>query len=67
MKKTAVGAVRRVGYEDFAAGYNGCQLCTPCKRVKHEPCPFPEQRISCISAHCIDVAAISQKCGLEFA
>ncbi|WP_414016150.1 DUF2284 domain-containing protein [Flavonifractor plautii] len=56
-----------MGYEDFAAGYNGCQLCTPCKRVKHEPCPFPEQRISCISAHCIDVAAISQKCGLEFA
>lgn len=62
-----LGAVRRAGYEGFAAGYNGCQLCSPCKRAEHEPCPFPEQRISCMSAYCIDVAALSQKCGLEFA
>lgn len=62
-----LAAVRQAGYEGFAAGYNGCQICKPCKRVNDEPCPFPEQRVSCMSAYCIDVSALSQRCGLEFA
>ena len=59
-------AMRRAGFQGFAVGYNGCQLCSPCKRVSHEPCPFPDKRISCMSAYCVDVTELSKKCGLEF-
>lgn len=59
--------LRSHGYEGFAAGYNGCPLCNPCKRILNEPCAFPDKRISCMSAYCIDVATLAKKCGLEFA
>lgn len=59
-------AMGRAGFQGFAVGYNECQLCSPCKRVNHGPCPFPDKRISCMSAYCVDVTELSKKCGLEF-
>ncbi len=59
--------IRKLGYDGFAAGYNGCPLCDPCKRILNEPCPHPDKRISCMSAYCIDVAETAKRCGLEFA
>ena len=59
--------VRKAGYQGFAAGYNGCPLCDPCKCVLGEPCAFPDQRISCLSAYCVDVAKLADACGLSFA
>lgn len=55
------------GYAGFCAGYNGCPLCDPCKRVENRPCAHPEQRISCLSAYCVDVAQLAKRCQLEFA
>lgn len=51
----------------FPLGYGGCPLCDPCARKGGEPCKHPEKRISCMSAYCIDVAKLAEKCGLEFA
>ena len=51
----------------FCSGYNGCQLCTPCKRTVNEPCIHPDLRISCMSAYCIDVAELAKRCNLPFA
>lgn len=59
-------AVKQGGWKGFAAGYGGCALCSPCKRAQGKPCAFPEKRISCMSAYCINVAELAQKCGLEF-
>ena len=59
--------LRKLGYQGFAAGYNGCPLCDPCKRILDQPCPFPDKRISCMSAYCINVSETAQRCGLEFA
>ena len=59
--------LRDAGYDGFVVGYNGCNLCNPCKRVLNEPCAFPDKRISCMSAYCINVTQLAQKCGLEFA
>lgn len=59
-------AFRAAGYKGFAAGYNGCPLCSTCKRIENAPCPFPDKRISCMSAYCIDVSELSRRCGLEF-
>ena len=59
--------LRQAGHKGFCLGYGGCPLCDPCKRVTNEPCAHPEQKISCMSAYCIDVAKLAEKCGLEFA
>ena len=55
------------GLQGFCLGYGGCPLCNPCKQAEGEPCAFPEKRISCMSAYCIDVGKLADKCGLEFA
>jgi len=57
----------REGYDCFCLGYGGCPLCNPCKQVEGQPCAFPDKRISCMSAYCIDVGKLANKCGLEFA
>ena len=59
--------LRKAGMECFCLGYGGCPLCDPCKQVEGKPCVFPEKRISCMSAYCIDVGKLAGKCGLEFA
>lgn len=59
--------LRGLGYEGFVSGYNGCPLCNPCKRVENRPCAFPEKRIACMSAYCIDVEELAKRCGLEYA
>lgn len=59
--------LRQAGIEGFCLGYGGCPLCDPCKRVTNEPCTHPEKKISCMSAYCIDVAKLAEKCNLEFA
>lgn len=59
--------LRKKGMICFCLGYGGCPLCNPCKQVTGEECAFPEKRISCMSAYCIDVGKLAGKCGLEFA
>ena len=59
--------LRKAGANCFCLGYDGCPLCDPCKQVRGEPCAFPEKKISCMSAYCIDVGKLAGKCGLEFA
>lgn len=59
--------LKQAGFGGFCSGYNGCPLCDPCKRICCEPCAFPETRISCLSAYCVDVAELASRCGLEFA
>ena len=59
--------LRKSGMEGFCLGYGGCPICDPCKQITGEPCAFPEKRISCMSAYCIDVGKLAEKCGLEFA
>lgn len=58
--------MRSAGLDGFCLGYGGCTLCVPCKQAEGTPCPFPERRISCMSAYCIDVAALAKECSLEF-
>ena len=55
------------GMDGFCLGYGGCPLCNPCKQTLGEPCAFPEKKISCMSAYCIDVGKLAKKCDLPFA
>lgn len=58
--------IRKKGYSGFCSGYNGCALCTPCKRIANQPCTYPDLRISCMSAYCVDVAELASRCNLTF-
>ena len=59
--------LRKDGVQCFCLGYGGCPLCDPCKQVAGDPCAFPEKKISCMSAYCIDVGKLAAKCNMEFA
>ena len=58
--------VKAAGCSGFCTGYNGCPLCDPCKRKENLHCAHPDKRISCMSAYCIDVAKLADRCGLQF-
>lgn len=59
--------LRKSGHPCFAVGYGGCNLCSPCKRREEDqPCAFPELRMSCLSAYCVDVTLLAERCHLEF-
>ena len=59
--------LRKAGMDCFCLGYGGCPLCDPCKQVEGKTCAFPEKKISCMSAYCIDVGKLANRCSLEFA
>ena len=59
--------LRVEGMDGFCLGYGGCPLCNPCKQAEGKPCVFPEKKISCMSAYCIDVGKLAKNCELPFA
>lgn len=65
--RSLLKTLRQAGLEGFCSGYNGCPLCNPCKQAEGLPCAFPEERISCMSAYCIDVGELARRCDLPFA
>lgn len=48
------------------AGSSACTLCSPCKQLAGEPCPHPDKKFYCMSAYCIDVKALAEKCGMDY-
>ncbi|MBQ9120053.1 MAG: DUF2284 domain-containing protein [Lachnospiraceae bacterium] len=61
-----VKRLRAEGYDGFIVGASGCALCSPCVRAQGEPCRFPEYQYSCMSAYCIFVKRLADKCGMEY-
>ena len=43
-----------------------CTVCPSCTMPEGKPCRFPAERISCMSAYCINVAQLAKTAGLEF-
>ncbi len=58
--------LRAAGQPGFLAGASGCALCSPCALGKGEPCRFPEDRYSCMSAYCVFVKKLADRCGMEY-
>lgn len=54
------------GYNVIHLGYGGCPLCSPCKCSTGQPCAFPDKKISCISAYCINVTELAKTAEMEF-
>jgi len=58
--------IRDNGVDVIPLGYSGCPLCNPCKRSLNQPCAHPDKKISCLSAYCVDVAKLADRCKMEF-
>lgn len=58
--------IRRSNLHGVMAGAGNCHLCETCAEVNHTPCKFPEERWSCLSAYCVDVAQLAATCGMEY-
>lgn len=58
--------LRAEGCSGFVVGASGCALCSPCAQTLEEPCRFPEDRYSCMSAYCIFVKKLADLCGMEY-
>ncbi|MBQ3242024.1 MAG: DUF2284 domain-containing protein [Oscillospiraceae bacterium] len=57
---------RAAGVDCFLAGASGCNLCEKCTILQKEPCRYPDLRFSCLSAYCIYVKDLADKCGLMY-
>ena len=44
----------------------GCNLCDSCAITEGKPCRFPQQMFSCMSAYCIFVKDLADKCHMEY-
>lgn len=58
--------IDRAGIPGLMIGASGCSLCNSCAIVEGKPCRFPDQKFSCMSAYCIFVRDLTEKCGMEY-
>lgn len=61
-----VEQMRQEGQTCIMAGASGCSLCSPCAMGQGEPCRFPEKRYSCLSAYCVFVKELADRCGMDY-
>ena len=47
-------------------GASGCDLCKTCAKLEGQPCRFPAQQFSCMSAYCIYVERFVEDHGMEY-
>ena len=62
-----VRRLREEGCEGIMAGSGNCTLCERCAILDGEPCKFPDERFSCLSAYCVFVRKLAESCGMEYA
>ncbi len=62
-----IARLREAGHPGLMAGASSCVLCTPCARVSGEPCRHPDIAYSCLSAYCVHVRDLSERCGMDYA
>ena len=54
------------GCKGLMVGASGCSICSPCSKALGQPCGFPDYQVSCMSAYCIFVKKLTDKCGIEY-
>ena len=59
-------AFKESGHNGFVVGASNCTLCEPCMLSISKPCAHPEDRWCCMSAYCIHVKDLAEKCGMDY-
>lgn len=54
------------GEPGLMIGASGCSLCAPCALAEGAPCRFPALQYSCMSAYCVYVKDLAERCGMEY-
>ena len=58
--------IDRSGHQGIMVGASGCNLCETCAITEGLPCRFPDKMFSCMSAYCIFVKDLADKCGMGY-
>ncbi len=58
--------LRQEAFDGFMVGASGCALCKPCTAAEGKPCRYPQMQYSCMSAYCIYVKGLCERCGLPY-
>ncbi len=61
-----LSAIRQQKASAVMAGASGCNLCPVCAIVDGEPCRYPDLKFSCLSAYCVYVKALAERCGMDY-
>lgn len=61
-----VRVLREHGHDGLIVGASGCALCSPCALTQKKPCPHPDLKYSCMSAYCVFVKKLADRCGMEY-
>lgn len=64
--RMTIRLVEQLGLPVLMVGAGGCDLCSPCAITEGKPCRFPDRKFSCMSAYCIFVQELSERCGMEY-
>ena len=60
-------ALRSEGYEGYLhLSKGGCGACSPCAKVKGEPCRFPDRALSSLEAYGINVSATVKSTSMKY-
>ena len=54
-------------HKGFVVGASNCTLCSPCLLTQNKPCAHPDIAYCCMSAYCIHVKDLAEKCGMNYA
>lgn len=54
------------GIGGLVVGASNCTLCSPCGVSLGQKCPHPDIAYSCMSAYCIHVKDLAEKCGMDY-
>lgn len=58
--------IDQAGEPGMMIGVSGCSLCNPCAITEGEPCRFPKLQYSCMSAYCIFVKEMAERCHMDY-
>lgn len=67
--KSTIKLVKKLRQENITGiivGSSGCNLCKKCAKQDNKPCPLPEFAFSCMSAYCIYVKKLADRCNMEY-
>lgn len=60
-------ALRSEGYEGYLhLSKGGCGVCSPCAKVKGEPCRFPDRALSSLEGYGINVSATVKSTSMKY-
>ena len=60
-------ALRSEGYEGYLhLSKGGCGVCSPCAKVKGEPCRFPDRALSSLEGYGINVSSTVKSTSMKY-